>query len=321
MPEQRVSGFFFLFPAYLIWGLSPVFWKSLSHVASFELLLHRTIWSFLFLTVIVLSQGRGHEIREIFSSSGSVVKLAGTAMILGLNWYLFIWAVNHDQVLQTSLGYYINPLLMVLLGMLFFKERLRKLQIAALLIAAGAVTYYAVSLGRFPWIALAIAFTFGIYGLVHKMTRVDALPGLLVETLMMSVPSAAYLAFLFSGGEGAVFRIGFTTDLLLSGTCLVTALPLLLFTTGARRSPLTTVGFMQYIAPSCSFLLAVFVYREPFSVDKLLTFICIWTALSLYTADSIFYHSRRFSRAGNFRIKNRVITGIKEVKNKTGSRP
>ena len=149
----------------------------------------------------------------------------------------------------------------------------------------------------------------------------DALPGLLVETMRMSVPSAAILAWLFANGAGAVFRVGPVTDILLSGTCLVTALPLLLFTTGARRSAFTTVGFMQYIAPSCSFLLAVFVYKEPFSVEKLVTFICIWTALSIYTADSVLYHGRRFSSAGNFRIKNRVITGIKAVKNRTSSRP
>ncbi len=321
IPKKRISGFFFLFPAYLIWGLSPIFWKSLSHVASIELLFHRTIWSFFFLTGIVLFQSRTHEIREIFRSGKAVLKLAGTALILGLNWYLFIWAVNHDQVLQTSLGYYINPLLMVFLGMMFLKERLRKLQAAALLIALTGVTYYALTLGSFPWIALGIAVTFGFYGLVHKMTRVDALPGLLVETLMMSVPSAAVLAWLFANGEGAVFRVGPVTDILLSGTCLVTALPLLLFTTGARRSALTMVGFMQYIAPSCTFLLAVFVYKEPFSVEKLVTFICIWTALSIYTADSVLYHGRRFSSAGNFRMKNRVATGIKAVKNKTSSRP
>ncbi len=318
---MRKKGVAFLFPAYLIWGLSPVFWKQLAHVSSFELLLHRSIWSFLFLLAIVLVQKRGDELAAIFKNRASLAGLLGTTLILSFNWYLFIWAVNHDQVLQTSLGYYINPLLLVLLGMLFLKERLRKPQAAALIIALTGVLFYTVRLGEFPWIALAIAFSFGFYGLLHKVTRVPSLPGLCIETLMLSIPSAGYLSWLYMNGAGAVFRIGFQTDLLLSGTCLVTALPLLLFTIGARRSALTTVGFMQYIAPSCSFLLAVLVYREPFSVHKFATFVMIWTALAVYTVDSICFHQKRFLISGNLWIKTRVMSGTKAVKKRMSKRP
>lgn len=289
------SGVFFLVPAFLIWGGSPVYWKLLAGVPAFELLLHRIVWSSLFLLVIVAVQKRQGEVLKVFRDPGKLGTLTVTTLVLSLNWYLFIWAINHGQVLQTSLGYYINPLIMVLLGMIFLKERLKPLQLTALCLACGGVLYYTLGLGQFPWIALALAFSFGFYGLIHKMSTIGSLTGLLVETLLLTIPASGYLCWLYIHGDGALFRNGSAVDMLLAGTSLVTALPLLLFTLGARRTPLSTVGFMQYIAPSCTFLLAVFLYHEPFSYKRLITFVMIWSALALYSADMI--HTYRKSRA------------------------
>lgn len=288
--SSKSSGVGFLFPAYLIWGVSPVFWKLLSHVGSFELLLQRTIWSLVFLLVIIFFQKRGKELVFIIKSPITLGILLITTIVLALNWYLFIWAVNHDEVLQTSLAYYINPLLTVFLGMIFLKEKLRRMQVAALFAAGTGVLYYTVFLGQFPWISLTIAVSFACYGLIHKMIQVLPLPGLCIETLLLSIPSLGYLFILHSNGGGAMMHISLSTDLLLIATCLVTGLPLLFFTIGTKRSSLTTVGFMQYIAPSCSFLLAVFYYKEPFSFQKMITFVMIWAALGLYTLDSINQH-------------------------------
>jgi len=288
------NGLIFLFQAYLIWGLCPAFWKLLSHVSALELLLQRTIWSLVFLLVIILIQRRGKELVLIIKKPVILGILTITTCALAFNWYLFIWAVNHDEVLQTSLAYYINPLITIFLGMIFLKEKLRKLQIAALFVAGIGVGYYTLFLGQFPWISITIAISFAIYGLIHKMISVLPLPGLCIETLLLSIPSFAYLYLLHSNGGGAMGNISLTTDLLLIGTCLVTGLPLLFFTIGTKRSSLTTVGFMQYIAPCCSFFLAVFYFKEPFSSEKLITFVMIWLALGLYTVDSLNqYRSKR----------------------------
>ncbi|MFH1152296.1 MAG: EamA family transporter RarD [Pseudomonadota bacterium] len=292
--SRSVQGVLLLLPAFLIWGGSPVYWKSLAHVPSFELLLHRTVWSLVFLLAIVLVQGSFNELITVFKSPVTLGILTGTTLVLAFNWFLFIWAINHGQVLQTSLGYYINPLIMVLLGMIFLKERLRRLQLIALCIAGGGVLYYALGLGQFPWIALALAFSFGFYGLCHKLIAISSLTGLCVETLLLTVPAGGYLAWQYTHGRGAMGHVGLTTDLLLVGTSLVTALPLLFFIIGSRRTTLATVGFMQYIAPSCTFMLAVFVYREAFSMERLATFVMIWIALALYSLDSV--HTYRKSR-------------------------
>lgn len=284
------SGALFLLAAYLIWGLSPLYWKSAAHVGSFELLMHRTVWSLLFLAVIILVQKRGPELRWILQTPKYLGLLIISTGLLALNWYLFIWAINHDQVLQTSLAYYINPLFVVFLGMVFLKEKLSRYQACALLFACTGVGYYTFYLGQFPWISIVIATTFGLYSLIHKMMPVLPLPGLCVETLLLSLPAAGYLVYLDFNGAGALFNMGIKTDLILVGTCLVTGLPLLVFTIGTKRSTLTTVGFMQYIAPSCTFLLAVFYYNEPFSSQKLVAFLLIWAALVLYSADSFVKH-------------------------------
>jgi chloramphenicol-sensitive protein RarD len=289
---NQISGIAYLLPAYFVWGFSPVFWKLLSHVNSLELLLHRTIWSLVLLQVFIFMQKRGKELLTTLKNPKYLGVLSITTLALAFNWYLFIWAVNHDEILQTSLAYYINPLITVLFGMIFLKEKLRKLQIAALIVAGIGVGYSTFFLGQFPWISLTIAISFAIYGLIHKMISVLPLPGLCIETFLLSIPFLGYLFYLDSTGNSAMFNIDLKTDLLLVGTCLVTALPLLFFTIGTKRSTLTTVGFMQYLAPCCSFILAIFYYHEPFSSQKLVTFVLIWIALGLYTFDSVIYHRK-----------------------------
>lgn len=297
MFTSEIRGILFLIPAFFIWGISPVYWKALAHVSSMELLFQRVIWSFVALFAIVLYQGKFHEIKSILKSPSSMGALLGSTVVLALNWFLFIWAVNNGMVLQTSLGYYINPLIMVFLGMIFLKERLRRLQLLALIVAGGGVLYYAVGLGTFPWVALTIAFSFGIYGLFHKMTTISSLTGLCVETLILSVPGVILLIWWQIQGTSALFHLGIHTDLLLVGTHLVTALPLMLFILGTRLSTMTTVGFAQYLAPSITFVLAVLVYHEPFSHERLLTFVMIWMALVIYSADSVLTYKRRKRRS------------------------
>jgi chloramphenicol-sensitive protein RarD len=203
---------------------------------------------------------------------------------------LYIWAVNNDHLLQASLGYYINPLVNVVLGMVFLKERLRAPQILAVVLATAGVLYLTIYYGKFPWIALTLAVTFGLYGLIRKVAPVGSLVGLAVETLLLSIPALGYLFYLDSQGQGSIFRVSLKLDLLLMGCALVTAIPLLFFTLGARRLYLSTTGLLQYIAPSCMFILAVFLFREPFSSSQVVTFILIWTALALYSTDSVRYY-------------------------------
>jgi chloramphenicol-sensitive protein RarD len=283
--------------AFLIWGISPAYWKQLAAVSPFEILMHRMVWSFLFLLPLIAIQRQGAELVRVVKTPKIMAILLLTTLIISGNWFVFIWAVNHDQVLQTSLGYYINPLVNVFLGMVILKERLRPLQIAALLIAATGVGYLTIRFGRIPWISLTLAFSFGFYGLIKKTVGANALVGLSIETALMVGPASAYLFYLGSQGNGSFFQIAPRIDLFLMGSALVTALPLLLFTAGARRIHFSTVGFLQYIAPTCSFLLAVFRYGEPLGPGQLFTFGMIWTALALYSADSL-RHYRLGRRPG-----------------------
>jgi chloramphenicol-sensitive protein RarD len=289
---QTTAGVVYAGSAFMIWGLSPVYWKALASVPAFEILMHRMIWSFLFLVPFVLRKDRRLEFLKAFTTPPTLLILGSTTLIVGGNWFLFIWAINSGHILQTSLGYYINPLVNVLLGVVFLRERLRKLQFAAVGLAFIGVFYLTVSYGQFPWVSLALAFSFGFYGLIRKVAPVGPLVGLTVETLLLSVPATTYLVYLDRMGVGAFLRADVATSFLLMGAALVTGLPLLLFTNGTKRLHLTTIGFLQYIAPSGTFLLAIFVYHEPLRSAQLSTFILIWSALALYSWDALM-HSRK----------------------------
>jgi chloramphenicol-sensitive protein RarD len=276
--------------AFLIWGISPIYWKALQAVPALEIVLHRMVWSFFFLVPIIIIMRRWQEFVDVFKNHRILLILLITSLIVGGNWLLYIWAVNNDCLLQASLGYYINPLINVVLGTVFLKERLRRTQILSVLLAFAGVLYLTVSYGEFPWIALLLALSFGFYGLIRKVAPVGALVGLTVETLLLSIPALIYLVYLDSRGIGSIFRVSLKLSLMLMGCALVTAVPLLLFTLGARRLYLSTLGLLQYIAPSCMFILAVFLFREPFSSDQVVTFIFIWTALAIYSSDSVRYY-------------------------------
>jgi len=206
--------------AFLIWGLSPIYWKALASVPAFEILMHRMIWSFVFLAPLVLLQGHLKDLIGALTSGRTLLILSLTTLIVGVNWFLYIWAINSGHILQASLGYYIAPLVNVLLGVVFLKERLRRLQLVAVGLAAVGVTYLTLNYGQFPWVALALAFSFGFYGLIRKVASVGPLVGLTVETLLLSIPASAYLLYLDHIGRGAFLHDGTTISLMLIGTAL-----------------------------------------------------------------------------------------------------
>jgi chloramphenicol-sensitive protein RarD len=297
--SDTVFGVVYAASAFFIWGISPIYWKALRAVPAFEIILHRIVWSFFFLVPVILVMRRWKDFVDALKNYRILLILLFTALIISGNWLLYIWAVNHDHLLQASLGYYISPLVNVVLGMIFLKERLRPPQILAVLLAAAGVLYLTIYYGEFPWIALTLAVSFGLYGLIRKTAPVGSLAGLTVETLLVSIPALVYLFYLDSQGAGTIFRVSLKLDLLLMGCALATAIPLLFFTLGARRLYLSTVGLLQYIAPTCMFLMAVLLFHEPFVKAQVVTFIFIWTALVIYSTDSIRYYKRQEQNLSN----------------------
>ena len=290
--SESIFGVIYAGLAFLIWGLSPVYWKALGAVPAMEIIMHRIVWSFIFLVCLIVLQRRWQEFLAVLKDRRMLLTLFATAIFVSINWLLYIWAVNSSYLLQASLGYYINPLVNVVLGMVFLRERLRKPQTLAVLLAITGVLYLTIYYGEFPWIALTLALTFGFYGLIRKVAPVGSLVGLAVETMLISLPAIIYLLYLNSQGAGAMFRVSFKFDLLLIGCGPLTAVPLLFFTLGAKRLYLSTLGLMQYIGPSGMFFLAVFFYGEPFLKAQVWTFIMIWSALVIYSTDSVIYYRR-----------------------------
>ena len=290
--SESLLGLIYAGSAFLIWGLSPVYWKALGTVPALEITMHRVIWSFFFLMCLILLQRRRHEFVGVLKNGRMLLTLLSTAILISANWLLYIWAVNNNYMLQASLGYYINPLVNVVLGLLFLRERLRRPQILAVVLAAGGVLYLTIAYGEFPWISLTLALSFGLYGLIRKVAPVGALVGLAVETMLLAPPAVIYLIYLNSQGVDTILRVSLKLDLLLIGCAPLTAAPLLFFTLGAKRLYLSTLGLMQYIGPSGMFLLAVFYYNEPFSATQVWTFAMIWAALVIYSTDSVIYYRR-----------------------------
>ena len=290
--SESILGVVYATLAFLIWGLNPIYWQALDVVPALEISMHRMVWSFFILIPLLILLRRWHEFILVLNDFRTLLILFCTASIIGGNWLLYIWAVNNELMLQASLGYYINPLVNVLLGMVFLGERLRRPQIIAVVIAASSVFYLTIEYGNFPWVALTLASTFGVYGPIRKVAPVSSLVGLALETLLLSIPALIYLIYLDTVGIGAIFRRSLKIDLLLIGTALMTAIPLLFFTLAARRIYLHTLGLLQYIQPSSVFLLAVFVFREPFFKVQLIIFFMIWTALLIYSIDSVIYYRK-----------------------------
>lgn len=275
-------GVLYALLAYGAWGLLPIYWKFLGISPAVEVLSHRMIWSAVFLSLILLVQGRLHDLIALLRQPRRVGVLLLTASLLSFNWGLYIYGVNSDRVVESSLGYYINPLVTVLLGFVFLKERLYPLQRVAVALAAVGVGYFIVQLGTVPWIALGLAISFAFYGLLRKVVPVAPLVGLAVETLLITPFTLAFVSYLGLTGQGH-FGQTLPLTLLFMGAGVTTSLPLLWFNTAAKRLTLATLGFFQYLAPSIALLLGVLVYGEPFTPTHLITFGCIWTALALYT--------------------------------------
>ena len=283
----RASGFAYALAAYLAWGLFPAYWKQLAGVAPLDVISHRVLWSFVFVSALLTVSRRWPEVARAVRARRTMMALLLSTVLISSNWFLFIWAVNTGHVTQASLGYYINPLANVLLARLVLGERLRGLQWAAVALAAFGVMYLAVSRGEVPWVSLALAATFSLYGLVRKVAPVEPLTGLAVET-GLAAPVAAELLALGPAAQAGHWLGASTHEavlLLCSGA--VTALPLLWFALGARRLRYSTLGIIQYVAPTCQLALAVLVYGEDFTARHAITFACIWGAVLLYAADAL----------------------------------
>jgi chloramphenicol-sensitive protein RarD len=278
--------------AYIFWGLAPIYFKWIDTVAPLEIIAHRILWSIPFLAgFLLLRDGRGFLQRmRLPPKTVAVLLLSGVLVVT--NWLIFVWAVVNGQVLATSLGYFIGPLVNFLLGFLFLKERLTRIQTIGVLIAATGTVYLGWFLGTPPWISLSLAFSFGLYGLVRKVLGVGPMTGMLWETLLLALPAALYIAWAFQRGTLGFGHLGVRTDWLLVMAGLVTVLPLVWFNVAARNLKLSTVGFFQYIAPSMTFLLSVFLYNEPFTQGHAVAFTCIWLALAMVSVETIL-RSRR----------------------------
>jgi len=276
-------GFLLALGAYLLWGLLPFYMKAVAHLPLAEVIAHRIIWSVPIAAAVLIWLGRTADFKVALRSPRMLAMAALTATLITVNWSIYVWAIAVDRTVETALGYYINPLVNVLVGALLLGERLNRLQIVAVVLAAVAVIVLTVESGTLPWVSLALAFSFAAYGFFRKTLPIGPSQGFLLEVLLLSIPSLAYIVWLALKGEGH-FATGNTTDtLLFTGSGIVTAVPLLLFAFGAKLLRLSTIGIMQYIAPTIVFLIAVFVFGEPFDTTKAIAFGLIWAALAIYT--------------------------------------
>jgi chloramphenicol-sensitive protein RarD len=273
--------------AYGLWGLAPLFWKLLDDVSPIEILAHRLVWGIIAFAAIAWIAGAAPAVLVALRDRRTVAAMGLSGALLVINWGAFVGAVASGNILDASLGYFINPLLSVGLGMLVLRERLRSLQWLAIGLAVAGVAILTWRAGRVPWISLVLAITFGAYGLVRKMARVESLAGSTVETALLTPIAVIYLAVVAVRGGGQLGHASTATQLLLLATGVVTAAPLLLFTSAARRLPLSTVGFLQYLAPTTQFLLAITVYDEPLVRDRLIAFGFIWLALAVFSIDLV----------------------------------
>ena len=284
---ETASGLRAAIAAFTAWGLLPAYWKLLGDIPALAILCHRILWSLLFLILVMLVQGRRKEILIAFHSTGKAAMLSLSSLIIAANWLIYIWAVNADMVLETSLGYYISPLVTVLFCFVFYRERMGGIQWLAIAIASIGVVFQVFRYGSFPWVAMGLALTFAFYGLIRKKVVIDAIPGLIAETAFLSAPALLFLVLADADYRGAFLVGDSIQDLLLVATGAATSVPLLWFAYGARRLKLSTIGFLQFIGPTLTFFLGVAVFHEPLDVPRVVTFSCIWFALGIYSWGNI----------------------------------
>ena len=279
--RPALTGLIYALLAYASWGLFPLYWKLFGSAPPLEIVSHRVIWSLILLAILAVIFRQVDEMRAVLLNGKRLAVLMVTASLLSVNWGIFIYGVVSGQVVQTSLGYFLNPLVSILLAFLFLKERLNLVQTVAVLFAACGVAHFGWHLGRLPWIALGLAFSFGLYGLLRKIVAVTPLIGLLVETALMA-PAAVALIWSLSSQGRAEFGSSTRIMLLFLGAGVVTTLPLLWFNSATKLLRLSTMGFLQYLAPTLQLLVGVFVFKEPFTSREAISFVLIWTAVTVY---------------------------------------
>lgn len=287
--RQTLHGAYFATSAYVFWGFAPIYFKWLGQISPLEIVSHRVVWSVVLLVGILAYLGRLDALRLARENWWKIIV---SACLLSVNWLTFIYAVLHDNIIETSLGYFINPLVSVFLGMLFLGERLRPLQWIAICIASSGIAFQLIHYARIPWIALTLAFSFALYGLTRKNLGMHSVAGLALETMVIAPVALAYIAWLGYTGALKFGHVGRGTDLLLVMSSFVTSFPLLCFAAAVRRLTLTAAGMFQYIAPSLALIIAITLYGEPFGFDRVITFTGIWIALAIFTSETLYHHGR-----------------------------
>ena len=285
------KGILYGIGAYVLWGLFPLYWKQLHQVDALQVIGHRISWSFILLLVYILATRQWKDFRSVAFTRRTLGTYLIAGILLSINWLIYVWGVNSGFIVETSLGYFINPLLSVLLGVVFLRERLRPLQWVPVGIAAIGVVYLTFVYGRLPWIALSLAFSFGFYGFVKKLSPLGSLYGLTLETGILFPVALIYLAVIGFNGTGTFLHDGTTVDMFLIGAGAVTIIPLLMFASAAKQIPLSIVGMLQYIAPTLQFLIGVLVYKEPFDQAHFIGFSIVWVALIFFAVESYFVKS------------------------------
>lgn len=289
--ENYKQGIFFGLAAYVLWGILPVYWKALELVSPFEILSSRFMWSCVFVFLLIIFQKKwplfSKEVKQVFSNVKTGAAMVAAGITISFNWGTFIWAVNNGHIVETSMGYYINPLVSILFAVVFLRERLDKMQIAAITCAFIGVASMVYSFGKIPWVSLTLAFTFALYGLLKKILPVSALTSIMLETLLITPLALVYEYSLWQQGVSFYASGNLQVIMMLTGAGVVTAIPLLLFTAGARLLPLKIIGFLQYISPTLTLLIGVFVYNEAFTASHLLAFGWIWAALLLFIVSQL----------------------------------
>lgn len=286
------KGLWYGIAAYGCWGLFPIYWKWLHHVPAIEVIAHRIIWSFVALAIVLLVVRQWRTFRAEALKPRIIGRYVLAALFVSVNWFVYVWAVNQGYIVETSLGYFINPLLSVLMGVIILREKLRPAQWIPIGLAAAGVLYLTVLYGSLPWIALTLAFSFGMYGLLKKLAPLGSLYGLTLETGILFVPMVIYLIFAEVNGQGVFLHTDLGSNLLMLGAGPVTVIPLLLFASAVRRVPLSTIGILQYITPTMQFLLGVLVYGEAFSSQQFIGFGLVWLALIVFTAENVWERRR-----------------------------
>jgi len=304
IPGETRQGVFFALGAFMIWGLNPIFFKWVQEVPVYEILAHRIVWMVLILFVLMVLTRRTEQLKPFITDKRMVGMLFITALLVSTNWFVFTWAVTHDRVLHTSMGYFINPLVNVFLGMLFLRERLRRWQAVSVTLAFCGVAYMIIARGTLPWISLALPLSFGMYGLLRKKIDIDAYSGLLIEGMTLVPISLGYLIYLYSNESMMFMQEGLKLKFLLPFCGVVSLVPLMLFTAGVRRIPYSTIGILQYTAPTLSFLSSIFLFREDLDPVQFAAFIFIWISLLIFSVEGIIH---------NRKVVTEVIDPIEEV--------